>query len=224
MNTTDSVDTDSVDTMNTAVLTGPYVGDHAGAPRQPSDPAHDGSAKDGASEEPSTAVGIRSRWPRIVALVVAALVLCSGLFAWWQTSQDDAIAQSQTRDAVLVATTQNIKTMNTLDYRKVDAGLLAWAAVTTGTLHDQLTGISAEDRKLLADQKKISTGKVVDAAVVDLGDTSATVIASVEITVKDDAHPDAKATIKRNRFSANLTKVGGLWKLENLQQVAVNLQ
>lgn len=167
---------------------------------------------------------VRSKRMRIGALVVAALVLCSGLFAWWQTSNNDALLKAQTRDAVLVATSQNIQTMNTLDYRKVDAGLKAWAAATTGTLHDQLTGISAEDRKLLADQKKISTGTVVDAAMINLDNTSATVIASVEITVKDDAHPDAKPTIKRNRFTADLTRVGGVWKLESLQQVAVNLQ
>ena len=167
---------------------------------------------------------LRSRQVRLGALVVAALVLCSGLFAWWQTSNNDALLKAQTRDAVLVATSQNIQTMNTLDYRKVDAGLKAWAAATTGMLHDQLTGISAEDRKLLADQKKISTGKVVDAAMIKMDNTSATVIASVEITVKDDANPDAKPTVKRNRFSADLLKVGGLWKLESLQQVAVNLK
>lgn len=177
------------------------------------------------SESESVAQRPTARSPllRIAALVAAALIMCSGLFVWWQSGNDDAIAESQTRDAVLVVSSAHIETMNSLDYRKVDAGLKAWSKVTTGTLHDQLGGISAEDRKLLADQKKISTGKVIDAAVATLDGDSATVLASVEITVRDEAHPDAKPTVKRNRFSADLVKVGSDWKLESLQQVAVNL-
>lgn len=166
--------------------------------------------------------GPRRRVP-IVALVAVALLMGSGLFAWWHTANDGSIAKAGTRDVVLITARQHIETMNSLDYRKVDAGLKAWIGVTTGTLHDQLSQVGAEDRKLLADQKKISTGKVVDAAVISLDDTSATVIASVEITVTDDAKPDAKPTLKRNRFSADLVKVGGEWKLETLEQVAVNL-
>lgn len=171
---------------------------------------------------PVEKVARRNRLP-IAAAVIAALVMITGLFAWWHTSNDADLAMTQTRDVVLISATQNIAIMNSLDYRKVDQGLKAWLSVTTGTLHDQLADVGADDRKLLADQKKISTGKVVDAAVVDLDASSATVIAAVEITVKDVAHPDAKPTLKRNRFTADLIKVRGTWKLQNLQQVAVNL-
>ena len=160
---------------------------------------------------------------RLAALVAAALVMCAGLFAWWHTANDDTLALAETRSAVLVAANQHIETLNSLDYRKVEPGLKSWSAATTGTLHDQLANIGAEDRTLLADQKKISAGTVVDSAVIALDGTSATVLASVEITVKDAAKPDAEPTLKRNRFSADLLKVGGEWKLESLQQVAVNL-
>lgn len=188
-----------------------------------SDADLDESGDESESESVAEVPPARSPLLRIAALIAAALVMCSGLFVWWQSANDDAIGQAQTRDAVLVATSAHIQTMNSLDYRKVDAGLKAWSRVTTGTLHDQLSGISVDDRKLLAEQKKISTGKVIDSAVVSLDGDSATVLASVEITVKDDAHPDAKPTLKRNRFSADLVKVGSDWKLESLQQVAVNL-
>lgn len=192
--------------------------------KQLEEPIADAMSDEAATGAPTNGTHVARRsWRPIVAVVVAALLMCSGLFAWWQSSNDDASVQVQARDTVLIAAHQHIVTMNSLDYRKVDEGLKAWAAVTTGTLHDQLASVGADDRKLLADQKKISTGKVVDAAVVDLGATSATVLASVEITVKDDAHPDAKPTLKRNRFTANLVKVGADWKLESLQQVAVNL-
>jgi Mce-associated membrane protein len=162
----------------------------------------------------------RARWALVL---VAALVAASGVFMWWQADHDPDRAAAETRDTVLIEARQAIETMNTLDYRSVDQGVKAWSQVTTGTLKDQLAGVSAEDRQLLADQKKISTGRVADAAVIDVDDDTATVIAAVEVTVKDAAKPDSEPTVKRNRFSADLVKTGGRWKLESLQQVAVSL-
>ncbi|KAA1423931.1 hypothetical protein FE697_010295 [Mumia zhuanghuii] len=163
------------------------------------------------------------RWRRYALPAVAAVVLVVGVFLWWRAATDEQVSLAQTRDEVLIAATQNIETMNTLDYREVDAGLDAWLDVTTGTLHDQLAQVGDEERQLLADQKKISTGKVVDAAVFSVDEEKATVVASVEVTVKDDASPDEEPTIKRNRFTSDLVYVDGTWLLESLEQVAVNI-
>lgn len=165
----------------------------------------------------------RRPWQQWGLLAVALAAAASGLFAWSNASGDKTVALAENRDTVLISARQNIETLNSLDYRKVDQGLKAWSAVTTGALHDQLVDVDKENRTLLADQKKISTGKVVDAAVIDLDSRTATVIAAVEITVEDAAKPGSTPTVKRNRFSADLVKVKGKWKLENLQQVAVNL-
>lgn len=165
----------------------------------------------------------RGRWSRIALLVASALVMASGLFAWWQASGDERADRAESRDAALIAGKQYIATMQTLDYRSVDKGVKAWKKITTGTLNDQIKAIGSEDRALLVDQKKISTGKVVDAAVIDLGKTTATVIAAVEITVSDDPSADVEPTVKRNRFSADLVLVRGTWKLENIGQVPVDV-
>lgn len=164
--------------------------------------------------------GGRWRWG---LLLLALLVAASGAFVWWQASHDEDRKAADTRDAVLIQAKKNIATMNTLDYRKVDEGVKSWADVTTGTLRDQLADVSTEDRKLLAEQEKISTGRVIDAAIVDLDERSATIIAAVEVTVVNAAKPDSEPTVKRNRFSADAVLVDGRWKLESLQQVAVNL-
>ncbi|MGH1562162.1 hypothetical protein [Mumia sp. DW29H23] len=162
-------------------------------------------------------------WRRYALPAVAALVLVVGVFLWWRAATDDQLSLADTRDEVLIAATQNIETMNTLDYREVDAGLAAWMDVTTGTLHDQLAQVGDDERQLLADQKKISTGKVVDAAVFAVDEEKATVVASVEVTVQDDAKPDEEPSLKRNRFTADLVNVDGEWLLESLEQVAVNI-
>jgi len=169
-----------------------------------------------------TASGVRRAWP-VALLVVAVLIAGMGLFSWWRAAHDDDLALGRSRDAVLIAATSHIEALNSLDYRHVDTGLARWSAITTGTLHDQIGDVSADERKLLADQKKISTGKVTDAAVFSLDKDTATVVATVEVSVKDDLHPDQPATVKRNRFSADMVMVHGHWLVEKLQQVAVDI-
>lgn len=166
----------------------------------------------------------------LVVLAVAAVLLGLAVTSW--LGRDDATgpasgsaaqAQASARDAVLLTARSQIETMNSLDHRDVDAGLARWEAVSTGTLRDQVAATDADTRAQLADQGMVSQGKVVDAAVVDLTASTATVIASVEITVRDDRDPGATPTVKRNRFAADLVKVGGRWLLEGLDQVAVDL-
>lgn len=196
----------------------------------PDAPGADRGADRGADEatadpgqpDPAKTSGVRRAWP-VALLALAVLIAAVGLFSWWRAAHDDGLAQGRDRDAVLIAATSQIATLNSLDYRHVDAGLARWRAVTTGTLHDQVGDVSAEERTLLADQKKISTGKVTDAAVLSLDEDTATVVAAVQVTVKDDLHPDQAATVKRNRFSADLVLVHGSWLVESLQQVAVSV-
>lgn len=157
--------------------------------------------------------------------VLAAIVLAVGLVTWNRAGDHDAasVQRAELRDAVLITARSHIETLQTLDYRDVDGGLATWEDVATGTLKDQLLATTDETRKLLADQQKVTTGKVVDAAIVDLTDDTATVIAAVETTVADGADAAAEPTVKRDRFTADLVKVGDDWLLESLVQVAVNL-
>lgn len=173
----------------------------------------------------STVASDRGRGVQWALAVLAGLVLAAGLVSWVKAGDHDAdaVAVAERRDTVLITARSHIETMNTLDYRDVPGGLEKWQDVTTGTLHDQIAATDDETRALMEDQQKVSTGKVVDAAVIDLAESTATVIASVEVTVRDEADPDADPTVKRNRFAADLVRVGDTWLLETLDQVAVNL-
>lgn len=162
-------------------------------------------------------------WLPALALAVGVAVLVSGAVAWWRSGHDPEADRAAWRDSALVAARQHVATMNTLDTRDVDAGLAAWAEVTTGTLHDQFAEVDEAERALLADQGTVSVGRVVDAAVLEVDATTATVIVAVEITVADEADPGAEPAVKRNRFRADLLRVGGAWKVEDLQQVSVSL-
>ena len=130
---------------------------------------------------------------------------------------------STVRDAALLAARQDIVVLNSLDYRNVDQGLGRWLAASTGTLHASFEHITAADRKRITDAKSITTARIVEAAVVSLDATngSATVIASVELTVTPQS---GKAVIKRERQQADVSRVGGVWKISALQQVGVTVQ
>ena len=158
----------------------------------------------------------------LVIALIAAVFMTAGCVQWWRADHDGAVDRARTRDLVMVAAHDNIETLNTLDYRDVEAGLKSWRAVTTGTLGSQLSNVGKDDLTILKDSKKITTGKVVDLALTRLDDKkgTATAIASLEITVKGTT---GKPTVKRNRFSAELERVDGKWLLRKLQQVAVTL-
>jgi Mce-associated membrane protein len=187
------------------------------------DDTSDGRESAGAPSTPAPGGG---RGRRDLVLVLAGLLVAVlGLGAWWFTQDDAAYALAEERDALTVEATQAIEVLNTLDHREIEEGIADWRAVATGTLADQLGSVTEDEMTLLAEQQKISTGTVLDAAVLDLDDDTATVLAAVEVSVVDDSGDgeDAEPEVKRNRFSAELEKVDGEWKLASLQQVPVSL-
>lgn len=156
-------------------------------------------------------------WAVCGAAIIAVVL---AFFSWRSADNDPDRARADLRDSAVIEGTEAVETMNSIDYRDVAAGVQAWQDVSTGVLHDQLVAMTPEDEKLLADQKKIATGRVVQAALSDLTDRTATLLVAVEVTVKGE-DVTVQPTVKRNRFAADLVLVKGTWKLENLAQVAV---
>ncbi|TYL55934.1 hypothetical protein FXB39_01685 [Nocardioides sp. BGMRC 2183] len=170
----------------------------------------------------------RDGWPWAV-LVAGILAVAVALFVWQDADSaaaDPDRARADLRDQAIIEGTAAVETMNSMDHRDVAAGLEAWESVTTGTLHDQVAAITPDEQELLAEQGKVATGKVVQAALTELTDTTATMIAAVEVSVidGDGSQGDDAPTVKRNRFSADLVLIDGHWKVEDLGQVAVNLR
>ncbi|MGI8666165.1 MAG: hypothetical protein ACR2N4_09070 [Jatrophihabitans sp.] len=172
--------------------------------------------------------GVRPRRPAPLLLGCSVLALAAVVFAaiafgsWWHADHDGSLHFAQARDNVALTARQDIVVLNTLNYAQVDAGLQSWLAASTGTLHDQISQVSAADKKSIADAKTVTTGKVIDAAVTQLDDRAGTanVIASVEVSVTPSG---GTATTKRNRFSATMTRVSDTWKISDLAQVPVSL-
>jgi Mce-associated membrane protein len=153
-----------------------------------------------------------------VVVVVAAAVF-AGWAGWtWWSASGDAGAYADTRQDVLRVGEQGIANLTTLDYKKIDEGLDRWLESSTGALRDSLAQGRDDSRKQLAAGKSTTVGKVVDAAVTDLENDSAQVIAAVEITVTPEG---GSPVVKRNRFEAGLNRTDSGWKLSSLRAVAV---
>lgn len=161
-------------------------------------------------------------WAQWGILAAAVVVLVTGVLAWRGAGSDE-LDRAEHRDRALIEGRRLVETMQTMDPRDLEEHLDRWRDATTGVLHDQLENISDDDREVLLDQEKRSTARVVDAALTRLGEDTAVMLAAVEVTTTDNADPDAEPVVKRNRFAADLVKRDGSWKLENLQQVAVNV-
>ena len=155
-----------------------------------------------------------------IVVVLAAVFAVWGGWSWWSAAHDDSRLFALDRQAVTRAAESDIATLNTLDYRKVDDGLKAWLAVSTGTLHDQLAQTGQDSRKQLEQAKTVTTAQVVDAAVTELDQRAGTakLIAAVQLEVT----PDGQAkTAKRTRFQADLTHTDQGWRVSGLAPVPV---
>ncbi|WP_370943712.1 hypothetical protein AB5J62_31960 [Amycolatopsis sp. cg5] len=153
----------------------------------------------------------------LAAVAVATVFAGWSGWSWLSASQDESLTYAQLRDDALQAGREHIAQLSTLDYHDTHAGVTRWLDVSTGTLREQL---QHTDENALAATATVSTGKVLDAAVSDLNAHAGTakLLASVEITVaKNGVAPGTK----RNRFTAQLTKTDGGWKLSALDQIPV---
>ncbi|MPZ85569.1 MAG: hypothetical protein GEV28_36390 [Actinophytocola sp.] len=185
----------------------------------------DGADADGRAEPADKQPGLGAKLPVIalsaaVALLVAAATVAVWFgISWMRASNDDGLAYSGTRDEVDRVARAAIVTMNTLDYRKLDAGLGNWADATTGTLHDEIVKLTDQNKQQLKDAKSVTSAEVRSSAVRELDDRAgkATVIAAIKTTVQTG---DKKPVEKYQRIEATLAKTDAGWKLEGLGEVA----
>jgi Mce-associated membrane protein len=155
-----------------------------------------------------------------ILVVLAALFAAWGGWSWWSAAHDDSRLFALDRQAVTQAAQHDIATLNTLDYRKIDDGLRAWLAVSTGPLHDQLAQTGQDSRKQLEQAKTVTTAQVVDTAVTELDQRAgaAKLIAAVQLDVTPEGGPK---TSKRTRFQAGLTRTDAGWRVSQLAPVEV---
>jgi Mce-associated membrane protein len=155
----------------------------------------------------------------VLAILAAGFAAWSG-WSWYSAARSGPPPTAQLRDEVLQAGEQAAQNFNTLDYRTVGQGLRLWEQSSTGTLHDEVTAGAAQFEKQIKQAKTITTGKILDGALISLDPQAgtATFLVAVQITVKP---PQGTPTVKQNRLLGRLTRTPSGWKLSSLTQAPV---
>ena len=178
------------------------------------------------SESVTTRPGLRGRVSDPLGATAAVLAVLAAVFAawsgwsWYRASNAGPPAGAQLRDQVLQAGEQAVQNFNTLDYRKVAAGLALWEQSSTGPLHTEITAGRTQFERQIQQTKTVTTARILDGALTALDPRAgrASIIVAVQITVTP---ANGSPVTKQSRLAGTLTKTASGWKLSQLGQVPV---
>ena len=174
----------------------------------------------------TTRPGARGRLAEpLVATALVLAVLAAGFAAWsgwslYRASSAGPTASAQLRDQVLQAGEQAVQNFNTLDYRKVAAGLALWEQSSTGPLHTEITAGRTQFTQQIEQTKTVTTARILDGALTALNTRAGT--ASIMVAVQISVTPVSGSPVtKQSRLLGTLARTSSGWKLSALGQVPV---
>jgi Mce-associated membrane protein len=150
-------------------------------------------------------------------MVAVLLVACAALGAtrgreWYAARQTD-----EAHAAALAAAKQLAINFVTVDYRHVDADIARVRAGATGTFLTSYASSVAQLRKVLVDNRTVSSAQRTEAALVSGDQDSAVALVGVVAPTSNTAVPNG--TTKTYRMRLELRRSGQAWKVENLEFV-----
>lgn len=200
--------------MTTSSVTTPTVDTTVAAPATDTPSAGAVEAPTGPQPGTTPSPRLRRRWLLVdltlVALVLAALVAV-GLTAR-QTLTDRG--DDQARAGALAAAKHLAVAVTSLDYRTFDQDAQRVVAATGGQLKQQLTTENAALKKAMTTNRATTSGRVLDAAVVDADRDSARVLLVVDADVTNTS--TQKPTARHYRIQLDLSRQNGRWLGTNL--------
>jgi Mce-associated membrane protein len=161
----------------------------------------------------------------LVATALVLAVLAAGFAAWsgwslYRASNAGPPPSAQLRDQVLQAGEQAVQNFNTLDYRKVAAGLALWEQASTGPLLAEIKAGHSQFTQQIEQTKTVTTARILDGALTALNQQAGTASLMVAVQITVTPASGSPAT-KQSRLLGTLTRTSSGWKLSALGQVPV---
>ncbi|MGX9672910.1 hypothetical protein [Mycobacterium sp. HM-7] len=174
-----------------------------------SDEPVDADAPSNSAESPRR-TGHR-RLIRVLAGALAGLILIgavglAGFFGWRLKQQDDVAAAG--RAALDVARAYAV-TLTSVDNATLDSNFTQVLNGATGEFKDMYSQSAAQLRQLLIDNKAVSHGTVVDAAVKSATPTRVAILIFVDQSISNSANPQPR--IDRSRVAITMEKIDNHW-------------
>lgn len=152
--------------------------------------------------------------PGGLAVVVVLLLASSGYLAV-QTYQQDQ--EEQRRQDIVAAARQTAVNFTSLDYRRYDRDSKNVLKNATGQFKRQFAGQTKELTKLVAENKSVSRGRVIEAGIARADERSARVLVVADSKVTNTAVKKGQA--RNYRLQLDLVHERGRWLTSDVEFV-----
>jgi Mce-associated membrane protein len=159
----------------------------------------------------------RRRRAALSAGLVAATVLTTALSAWSAVELSGQRAAEQRRQDVLAAARQSALNFTSLDYRHYDRDSGNVLRGATGDFKKQFAAQTEQLTALVAENKSVSEGQVLEAGIVRSDARSARVLVVADSKVTNTAVPDGEA--RTYRLQLDLVLEDGHWLTSDVEFV-----
>lgn len=143
------------------------------------------------------------------AVLVTATVLTTALSVWLGLRLADQREAEQRRQDVLAAARQSALNFTSLDYRHYDRDSGNVLKGATGDFRKQFAAQTRQLTKLVAQNRSVSEGQVLEAGIVRSDERSARVLVVADSKVSNTAAPEGQA--RTYRLQLDLVRVDGRW-------------
>lgn len=160
------------------------------------------------------------RWARRRALsagLVVATVLTTVLSVWLALGLAEQRSAEQRRQDILAAARQSALNFTSLDYRHYDRDSRNVLKGATGDFRQQFTAQTEQLTRLVAQNKSVSEGQVLEAGIVRSGTRSARVLVVADSKVTNTAVPGGEA--RTYRLQLDLVLKDGRWLTSDVEFV-----
>ncbi|KUO15766.1 hypothetical protein [Streptomyces dysideae] len=160
--------------------------------------------------------GTRSGRAWSVGLVVAT-VLTTALSVWLSLGLYEGREAEQRRQDILAAARQSALNFTSLDYRHYDRDSAHVLQGATGDFKKQFAAQTKELTRLVAENKSVSDGQVLEAGIVRSDADSARVLVVADSKVTNTAVPEGAA--RTYRLQLDLVHRDGRWLTSDVEFV-----
>lgn len=155
---------------------------------------------------------------RATAAVLAAATAVSAALCGWLGAQVHQRQQEDDRDQeILAAARQSAVNFTSLDYRHYDRDSANVLSGATGAFRSEFEAQLKQLTKVVAANKSVSQGEVLEAGVVHADDHSARVLVVADSRVTNVSVPQGQA--RNYRMQLDLTRQGGRWLTSEVEFV-----
>jgi Mce-associated membrane protein len=153
----------------------------------------------------------------MTAGLVAATVITAALALWLAFGMYEQREADQRRQGILAAARQSALNFTSLDYRHYDRDSANVLAGATGDFKKQFTAQTEQLTKLVARNKSVSEGQVLEAGIVRSDENSARVLVVADSKVTNTAVPEGEA--RTYRLQLDLVHEDGRWLTSDVEFV-----